>query len=189
MQNLVQLVQEGTQSFVEIVNYNVTCRQYVCAGHVSVSSIAIFFSSPCATTHKVPQIKALSILTSVSNDLASLPAPQSLDHAQLNGIIASHTRRASPITSSKQLTNGTATIPLRGIDIPFHSRLLHIHIDDYRRYLEKRIKVEDVRPEQLVGKWVPNVTGKPFALERAYVEEVQKVVGGRRLVELLRGCA
>jgi fatty acid synthase subunit beta len=67
--------------------------------------------------------------------------------------------------------------------------LLHTHIDDYRRYLEKRIRVQDVRPEQLVGKWVPNVLGKPFALEREYVEDVQRVVGGRRLGELIRGCA
>ncbi|KAF2259032.1 fatty acid synthase-like protein beta subunit [Lojkania enalia] len=165
LQDLVQCIQEGAQSFVEIVNYNVSGRQYVCAGH----------------------IKALSILTSVTNELATHRAPQSLSPIALNAIIAravSSFPSSSPLTSS-DLKNGTATIPLPGIDIPFHSRLLHSHIDDYRRYLERKIRVEDVRPEQLVGRWVPNVLGKPFGIGRGDVEEIRKVVGSRQLAGLI----
>lgn len=163
LQQLVQLIQERAQSLVEIVNYNVSNRQYVCAGH----------------------IKALSILSSVSNELASLEAPQCLDPARLREIIATHTRRVVCTDCVMLAKAGTATIPLQGIDIPFHSRLLRSHIDDYRRYLERKIRVEDVIPEQLVGRWLPNVMGKPFSIDRAYIEEAHKMTRSAQMADLL----
>lgn len=163
LQQLVQLIQERAQELVEIVNYNISNRQYVCAGH----------------------IKALSILSSVSDELASLEAPQSLDRVKLKEIIATHTRRVVYTDRIMLDKNGRATIPLQGVDIPFHSRLLRSHIDDYRRYLERKIRVEDVIPEQLVGRWLPNVMGKPFSIDRAYIEEAHKTMESAQLAELL----
>ena len=122
---------------------------------------------------------------SVSDELASLEAPQLLDRVELNAIIATHTRRVGCTDQIVLDKPGLATIPLRGIDIPFHSRLLRSHIDDYRRYLERKIRVEDVIPKQLVGRWLPNVMGKPFSIDRAYIEEAHKIMGSAQLAELL----
>ncbi|KAH8585415.1 fatty acid synthase-like protein beta subunit [Bisporella sp. PMI_857] len=163
LQQLVQLVEESAQNLLEIVNYNVSSQQYVCAGH----------------------IEALSILSSVCDELASLEAPQCLDRVKLNAIIATHTRRVLCTDRATLDKAGRATIPLQGIDIPFHSRLLRSHINDYRRYLERKIRVEDVIPEQLVGRWLPNVMGKPFSINRAYIKEAQKTMASTQLLELL----
>ncbi len=54
---------------------------------------------------------------------------------------------------------------LPGIDVPFHSSLLAPAVDAMRAELERLVGAIDHR--RLVGRWVPNVTGRPFALDPA----------------------
>ena len=82
------------------------------------------------------------------------------------------------------MPRGKATIPLAGIDIPFHSTALRGQIDDYRAYLSRCIRVEDVRVDELVGGWIPNVVGEPFGVERGFVERVAEVTGSEVLAGL-----
>lgn len=92
---------------------------------------------------------------------------------------------AKRLTNKTPLSRGKATIPLSGIDIPFHSTMLRGAIDDYRKYLRHTINVADVKPEELVGRWIPNVVGRPFSVERSYVKHVQEVTKSEPLRILL----
>jgi fatty acid synthase subunit beta len=55
--------------------------------------------------------------------------------------------------------------------------VLRGEIEHYREHLSNIIKVEDVKHSELVQRWIPNVVGKPFALEKSYLEEVQRITG------------
>jgi fatty acid synthase subunit beta len=96
------------------------------------------------------------------------------------------------IAASEQLSNkvilerGKATIPLLGIDIPFHSTMLRGEIPIFREYLLSKVHVADIKPNELVDRWIPNVVGKPFSLERSYIELVQQITGSESLQHLLR---
>lgn len=82
-----------------------------------------------------------------------------------------------------------ATIPLKGIDIPFHSTLLRGEIDNYRQYLTEKLSRDSIKPEQMIGKFIPNVMGKPFDVTKAYVQEVATVTGSSVLKRLVEGMA
>lgn len=85
-----------------------------------------------------------------------------------------------------ELKRGIATVPLNGIDIPFHSTYLRGGVDTYREYLKENIQEEDLVLEQFVGKWVPNVVGKPFGIGRDFVEAVAGITGSQVLEGALR---
>ncbi|KAK4669936.1 uncharacterized protein QC763_207300 [Podospora pseudopauciseta] len=164
LQTLVQVIAEETGLLLETVNYNIRSQQYVCAGH----------------------FQPLWILGKACDDLSIKPEPERLDIATFKGLVRGLIPRARLVSSSDALRRGKATIPLTGIDIPFHSRALRPQIDDYRDYLSQSIHVADIRPEQLVGRWIPNVVGRPFSVEREYIEMVQRVTGSGVLLRLLK---
>lgn len=95
--------------------------------------------------------------------------------------VAEAQRLPTPIT----LQRGTATIPLQGIDVPFHSAHLRPGVPSYRSFLEERIHDGDVDPQRLVGKWIPNVMGKPFSLSPEYIQDVHRLTGSPILREVL----
>lgn len=84
-----------------------------------------------------------------------------------------------------EIERGVATIPLRGIDVPFHSTHLRQGIEPYRRYLETKILEENVDLDNLVGKFIPNVLAKPFSVEKEYVEEAAETMDSETLREVL----
>lgn len=69
--------------------------------------------------------------------------------------------------------------------MPFHSSYLRGGIDTYRQFLKNKIRVEDIDPDQLVGKYIPNVIGRPFSVDRSFVEEVAKTTGSAPLMQML----
>ncbi|KAL2819637.1 acyl transferase domain-containing protein [Aspergillus cavernicola] len=159
LMELVQLIGHETGLLLEVVNHNVRSRQYVCAGH----------------------IRSLWVMGQVCDELS-----QSTFTASLKDSIHQHVLKAQSITNQTQLTRGRATIPLAGVDIPFHSKMLRGHIDDYRQHLRRHLRISDLKPEEFVGRWIPNVVGQPFALDTAYVRLVQQVTGSQPLLDLLR---
>lgn len=99
--------------------------------------------------------------------------------------IRQHLPSSQTILNHESLVRGRATIPLAGVDIPFHSQMLRGHIDDYRQYLRCHLRASDIKAEELVGRWVPNVVGKPFTLETSYIRLVQQVTQSKVLQDLL----
>ncbi|EME39032.1 fatty acid synthase-like protein [Dothistroma septosporum NZE10] len=166
-QCLVELVNEETGLLMEIVNHNVRSQQYVCAGH----------------------FRALWILGKVCDDLAKHPKIHLLSMQDLKDMVTTHVPAAGKLTNDIVLTRGKATIPLNGIDIPFHSTMLRGEIEHFRRYLLTKVNVPDIKPNELVGKWIPNVVGRPFSLDRSYIEHVQSVTGSEPLQKMLKAMA
>ncbi|KAL4944998.1 hypothetical protein BDV06DRAFT_219807 [Aspergillus oleicola] len=159
---LVELISQQLSLLLEVVNHNIQSRQYVCAGH----------------------IRSLWVLGRVCDDLASKEEPS--DAEAMTKSIRQHVSASALISNQNDLARGQATIPLSGVDIPFHSQMLRGHIDDYRQYLRRHLRIGDVKPDELVGRWIPNVVGLPFALNTAYIRLVQETTGSEPLRELLQ---
>jgi fatty acid synthase subunit alpha len=85
-----------------------------------------------------------------------------------------------------KLERGFATIPLPGIDVPFHSRYLWAGVLPFRTYLSKKINPADLNPELLVGKYIPNLTAVPFQISKEYAELVFTQTDSPRLDKVLK---
>ena len=72
---------------------------------------------------------------------------------------------------------------LPGIDVPFHSSLLVPAVEPLRAELERLVGAVDHR--RLVGRWIPNVTGRPFALDAAAIEPDADDAARAQLIDLL----
>lgn len=128
------------------------------------------------------QIRSLWVMGQVCDNL-SLATSNTSD--TMDECIRQNIANSQKVTSHENLARGIATIPLSGVDIPFHSQMLRGHIDDYRQYLRRHLRVADIKADELVGRWVPNVVGKPFTLEISYIRLVQQVTQSRALQGLL----
>jgi len=128
----------------------------------------------------VSQLKSLWILSQVLTRLSSAPK----DHHHL---IASAIQAAAALPEPIELERAKATIPLKGVGVPFHSSYLRSSVDNYRKTLLEAIKICHIDPDKLVGRYIPNVTGKAFSLDRAYVEEVAQITKSEVLREMLDG--
>jgi fatty acid synthase subunit beta len=83
------------------------------------------------------------------------------------------------------LERGFATIPLRGIDVPFHSTFLRSGVKPFRSFLLKKINKTTIDPSKLIGKYIPNVTARPFEITKEYFEDVYKLTGSPRIANIL----
>ena len=84
-----------------------------------------------------------------------------------------------------QLERGFAVIPLKGIDVPFHSTFLRSGVKPFRSFLLKKIHKTSIDPGKLIGKYIPNVTAKPFEISKEYFEEVYKLTNSPRIAKVL----
>ena len=167
LEEVVTMIAHETGTLLEIVNFNVQGRQYVCAGH----------------------LRALWTMTQVLNSLARQAkenASSALeDKDALQKLVREQAEEAFELAEPIELKAGVATTPLRGIDVPFHSTYLRNGIPAFRKYLETKILEENIELDRLEGLFIPNVVAKPFSTEREYVEEVARVTASESLRELL----
>ena len=172
LQYVVENIAESTGWLVEIVNFNVANTQYVAAG----------------------DLRALDCLTNVLNylktqaiDIHALMQSMSLDAVRehLLQIIRECVRQTDARPRPLELQRGYATIPLRGIDVPFHSTFLRSGVKPFRSFLLKKINRTTIDPSKLVGKYIPNVTAKPFELTKEYFEEVYRLTNSPRIGNVL----
>ena len=63
--------------------------------------------------------------------------------------------------------------------------MLRGEIQHYREYLRSKVRVEDIKTEELVDRWIPNVLGKPFSVEKDYVQRANQVMDSEPLGKLL----
>lgn len=135
----------------------------------------------------VMQFRSLWILGKLCDELSCQRQPHLLVSTdELVEMIRRQLAASEHLSNDVTLERGKATIPLLGIDIPFHSQMLRGEIPAYRDYLSSKVQVADIKPNELVGRWIPNVVGKPFSLDRSYVELVQQITGSESLHRLLR---
>lgn len=162
LRDLVGAIATRTGLVLEMVNLNIRGKQYVCAGDK----------------------RCLEILRTVTDTLhASLSVP---DIAERCGELVEELAAdaTSSLATDVDLKGGKALIPLPGIDVPFHSSTMSSMAKLFRKTLVNAVDSEKVRTEELVGKWIPNVTGKPFALDKAYLDMVVELTGSSKLATL-----
>ncbi|KAG9248120.1 fatty acid synthase subunit beta dehydratase [Calycina marina] len=164
---ILKSISTQTNQLLEIVNFNVADSQYVCAGELAA----------LATMGNVLDciVATKPVLTFITTTL-----PSSIANIITAEIIAMKTA-PKPII----VTRGHATIPLPGIDIPFHSTMLRPGVSPFRNLLLSKISPSNVDVKKLVGKYIPNLTGTPFSLSQRYVEGVAKRTGSKVLWDFL----
>lgn len=172
LQYVVENIMETTGWLLEIVNLNVHNQQYVCAG----------------------DLRALDCLANVTNylkaqniDIQALMQHMQLDDvkAQLVRIIKECAQKTEMKPRPLELQRGFATIPLKGIDVPFHSTFLRSGVKPFRSFLLKKINKTSIDPSKLIGKYIPNVTAKPFQITKEYFEDVYKLTSSPKIKEIL----
>ena len=172
LQYVVQNVAEETGWLLEIVNYNVANAQYVAAG----------------------DLRALDCMTNVLNyikvqkiDIENLKQTMSLEDVKSH--LCTIIRECASQTEAKpkplDLQRGFATIPLKGIDVPFHSTFLRSGVKPFRAFLQKKIHKTSIDPSKLIGKYIPNVTAKPFELTKEYFEDVYRLTNSPKIGNIL----
>lgn len=172
LQYVVENIGESTGWLVEIVNYNVANMQYVCAGDLRALD--------CMTN-------VLNVLKLQKIDIQSLMQTMSLEDvkAHLVEIIGECRKKTEAKPQPIDLERGFATIPLKGIDVPFHSTFLRSGVKPFRSFLLKKINKTSIDPSKLIGKYIPNVTAKPFDISKEYFEEVYKLTNSPRIAKVL----
>ncbi|KAJ6125114.1 Fatty acid synthase subunit beta [Penicillium samsonianum] len=150
-----------TKGLLEIVNYNVLSLQYVCAG----------------------DLRGLATLTDLMNALASRSLG-TLSKPGMQRFIQDSLTALDGCTGPVVLKRGRATIPLK-VNVPFHSSLLRPGVQSFRQFLSRNLAESSIQPEQLVGKYIPNLTARPFELSKAYVEGVLALTESPVLEHLL----
>ncbi|KAJ5964405.1 Fatty acid synthase subunit beta [Penicillium vulpinum] len=153
-------IAQKAKGLLEIVNYNVLSLQYVCAG----------------------DLRGLATLTELMNALACRSLAQSKPDMQR--FIQDSLVTIDGCTGPVVLKRGRATIPLK-VNVPFHSSLLRPGVQSFRQFLSRNLAESSIQPEQLVGKYIPNLTAKPFELSKTYVESVLALTESPVLEHLL----
>ena len=77
-----------------------------------------------------------------------------------------------------------AYIQVPGIDVPFHSDVLRVGVDEFRRSLE-RIIPDDADPRILIGHYIPNLVPRLFTLDRDFIQEIRDLVPAEPLDDIL----
>ena len=129
----------------------------------------------------------LNVLKIQKIDIQALMQKMSLEDvkAHLVEIIQECAKQTNSKPQPIELERGFAVIPLKGIDVPFHSTFLRSGVKPFRSFLLKKINKNSIDPSKLVGKYIPNVTAKPFELSKEYFQEVYKLTSSPRIAKIL----
>jgi len=172
LQYVVENISEQTGWLLEIVNYNIANMQYVTAGDLRALDC---------------MANVLNYLKAQKIDIQQLMQSMSLEDvkAHLVEIIKECARQTEAKPKPLDLQRGFATVPLKGIDVPFHSTFLRSGVKPFRSFLLKKINKASIDPARLLGVYVPNLTAKPFALTKEYFEDVFRITNSPKIGNIL----
>eukprot|EP00928_Gymnodinium_smaydae_P066432 TRINITY_DN4943_c0_g1_i9.p1 TRINITY_DN4943_c0_g1~~TRINITY_DN4943_c0_g1_i9.p1 ORF type:complete len:3436 (-),score=625.04 TRINITY_DN4943_c0_g1_i9:83-9400(-) len=142
-------------ALLQIVNYNVEPTQYVVAGdrlslHAFMHVCDALKKVTTAQKVKVSEVPPDTIMTAVQAAIRDV--------------------KAVPNGDVLELVRGKATIPLEGIDVPFHSKLLLSEVPHFRKLLQAKFKVCSL--SSMIGRYVPNLVGRPFSFSKDFAEMI-----------------
>ncbi|MGB3284704.1 fatty acid synthase subunit beta domain-containing protein, partial [Mycolicibacter algericus] len=101
------------------------------------------------------------------------------------GTVAGLEALEEEVERRREISGGKRSfILVPGIDVPFHSSVLRIGVDDFRRSLE-RVMPRDKDPDLIIGRYIPNLVPKPFSLDREFIQEIRDLVPAEPLGEVL----
>ncbi|KAG0203436.1 3-oxoacyl-[acyl-carrier-protein] synthase [Mortierella sp. GBA30] len=173
---VVDAIARQSNGLLEIVNENVENWQYVAAGELSnldaLSTVLNYL--------KVQKIDLQKLME-------TMPLEEVKKH--LSQIIAGALEKvAEKLAKDGHIKpeRGVATIPLAGIDVPFHSSFLLSGVAPFRTYLAKKINPTFINVPLLTAKYIPNLTAQPFSIEKSYIEGVYNLTSSPRLAKVLK---
>ncbi|OMJ08649.1 Fatty acid synthase subunit alpha [Smittium culicis] len=173
---LVEKIHLVSKGLIEIVNYNVENWQYVIAGELKLLSALSIITDHIA----FKKVDISGAMKSSSQDLIS---------KQLDDLISSVLVKVSLQLENDgkvKLERSHATIPLEGIDVPFHSSFLNPGVGPFREFITKKLITTKFEISRLCFKYIPNITGKPFEISKEYFELVLYRTGSAIISECLR---
>ena len=92
--------------------------------------------------------------------------------------------KALQAAANEAAPDGKAYVRIPGIDVPFHSAVLRDGVDEFRGHLD-RLLPDEVDPEALVGRYIPNLTATQFALTEEFVRQMADVAESKILDDIL----
>ncbi|QPG76258.1 beta subunit of fatty acid synthetase [Brettanomyces nanus] len=169
---VVEHIAKQTGWLLEIVNYNVENQQYVAAG----------------------DLRALDTLTNTLNivKVQKIDVDKLLEHMSVEKVaehLSEIVDKVSKDSSAKpqpiELKRGFSCIPLRGISVPFHSSYLRSGVKPFQGFLNKKIPKSAVKPAELIGRYIPNLTARPFQITKDYFEYVYQLTHSNKIKNIL----
>lgn len=168
---IVQVIAEVSSNLLEVVNYNVENFQYVVAGTLSnLHSLRLVLN----------RIKGMNI------DFKEMVKSKSSEEIeeQLTNLVSECieiTKKSSNLAPER----GVASIPLSGIDVPFHSSFLLNGVVPFREILKKKFEARLINVELLCDKYIPNLIAEPFSLSMAFVKKIHTQTGSTAIKDVL----
>ncbi|KAG1876139.1 hypothetical protein C8R48DRAFT_669334 [Suillus tomentosus] len=166
----------STGQLQEIVNYNIKGQQYVCAGELlalqMMTNVLNYLKVQKIDIQKLTEQFAVEKIKEILGDIVMECFERSKEQQQAEGYI--------------KLERGFATVPLPGIDVPFHSHYLWAGVIPFHAYLSKKINLSLLNPDMLIGKCIPNLVAKPFDITREYAQLIYDQTSSPRLDKVLK---
>ncbi|KAJ1548194.1 3-oxoacyl-[acyl-carrier-protein] synthase [Nowakowskiella sp. JEL0078] len=160
---VVSAIARRSKVLLEIVNYNVENFQYVVAGNnVALETLRLVINKIKALGLNFRELVKTKTIDEIEATLDSI-----VDEA-LVGANRKKNASGGHVTQER----GVATIPLPGIDVPFHSSFLLSGIIPFREILRKKIEYRFINVDLLIGKYIPNLTAIPFSITKEYIQNV-----------------
>lgn len=176
LREIVDTISKQKDTLLQIVNLNVANQQYVCAGELR-ALMTLTNVLNLLKVQKIDLVKLADIMTleDVREKLAEI----------IEGCWDMMLQKEKEV-GSIVLERGFATIPLPGIDVPFHSRYLWPGVLSFRNYLSKKINPADLNPDRLIGKYIPNLIAEPFEVSREYAQKIFDQTQSPRLEKIFK---
>ncbi|THV07258.1 fatty acid synthase [Dendrothele bispora CBS 962.96] len=176
LREVVDTIAATTGALLEIVNFNVEGQQYVCAGELvalqTMTNVLNYLKVKKVDIVKLTETFSVEKVKEMLTDIVKECHARVLDQQKAEGHI--------------QLERGFATIPLPGIDVPFHSRYLWAGVMPFRTYLSKKINPTHLNPDMLIGKYIPNLIAKPFEVTLDYAQIIYDQTSSPSLDKVLK---
>ncbi|PIA14803.1 hypothetical protein COEREDRAFT_45909 [Coemansia reversa NRRL 1564] len=151
---IAEISAAGTSELLEIVNYNVRRMQYVVAG--TRHQLALLGGVLDAVHYRE---------INVSGDSGRAVVKQLVAQLVSNG------------GCGDEVTRTRATIPIPGLDVPFHSSHLLQGADQFRTCINMMIRETRTDCAGYEARYIPNLTAVPFAISREYFQQVYDQTG------------
>ncbi|ETV97148.1 holo-[acyl-carrier-protein] synthase [Aphanomyces invadans] len=167
---LLDLIEEQSGQLCQVVNFNVQDSQYVVAG-------------------ELVNLEVLSrIMTTLREQPTSLETV-GLESLVQESLVLVRSQKEALVSKGKTfgLKRGTSTIPLVGIDVPFHSRKLLSGVPAFRELMRPMLKKDVLFGNKalLESHYIPNLIAKPFSCTKEYVQEIVDLTGSPSLTPIL----
>ncbi|KAJ1770836.1 fatty acid synthase alpha subunit Lsd1 [Coemansia sp. RSA 1843] len=151
LQYVIGVIRQASSDLLEIVNYNVQGYQYVVAGTRT-------------------QLQMLGMVLDFIHE-----THLSVGGSKGKQIVADMVARLHGTLKGDEIKRGCATIPIPGIDVPFHSSHLLPGAAQFRACIHRMIRETKVDTASLIGRYIPNLTATTFDVSREYFELMYRV--------------